>query len=399
MVMKQTQTKLFGWSDVGLDFCIASRSLLFDRFKRMFVLGYNEQTVTDVAVAGNQVTLTYGGAHGYVADRVLKVESGALSLMNNGEFYIDSVTTNTVTMIIDDVPSVIAGSFKTKVAPLGWEIVYEVDTVQIYKFKNLDESDVFLRLSMPTSTSALIVYPCVGTTYDPSTGFINDPYADSLSKDVVTYTTTTEAVKWPHCSQNPASSANYTYAQGYSSYGRGMTVGSMYHMVNLGNLGSSAAQSGVIHAVFPAYLADYPQLKLPVVLGMANQGPTSPPSNLRLRCGNVDLTTTSPQGSTADRFYRQAITSFLPAEIDSFNTTMATPFYLKLQNSFQSVGMSAGGIYQCSYGSSDRPSANRNDSPRISSDIDFNHKVIVHANTTGDSLFVAIPLEVIKYGI
>ncbi|RKG45949.1 hypothetical protein D7V64_17530, partial [Acinetobacter cumulans] len=95
MAMKQTQTKLFDFADVGLDFCVGSKSLFPDRFKKMLVIGYNTQTVASVAVAGNQVTLTYGVSHGYVADRVLKVESGVLAEINGGEFWIDSVTSNT----------------------------------------------------------------------------------------------------------------------------------------------------------------------------------------------------------------------------------------------------------------------------------------------------------------
>jgi hypothetical protein len=55
----------------------------------MLALGYNEQTVSSAAVSGDQVTLTYGGAHGYKADRVLKVNGGTLSSINGGEFWID----------------------------------------------------------------------------------------------------------------------------------------------------------------------------------------------------------------------------------------------------------------------------------------------------------------------
>ncbi|WP_250852373.1 hypothetical protein [Acinetobacter sp. ANC 5414] len=100
MAMKQTQTKLFDFSDIGLDFCAGSKALFPDRFKKMLALGYNVQTVSSVMVSGNQVTFTYGGAHGYLADRVLKVDSGALPSVNNGEFWIDSVTTNSVTFTL-----------------------------------------------------------------------------------------------------------------------------------------------------------------------------------------------------------------------------------------------------------------------------------------------------------
>ena len=77
--MKQTQTKLFDFSDIGLDFCAGSKNLFPDRFKKILAQGYNTQTVASVGVVGNQVTLTYGVSHGYVADRVLK-SIGSLSL-------------------------------------------------------------------------------------------------------------------------------------------------------------------------------------------------------------------------------------------------------------------------------------------------------------------------------
>src|SRR5690606_4254920 len=154
MVMKQTQTILFDFSDVGLDFCAGSKNLFPDRFKKMLALGYNERTVSSVAVVGNQVTFTYGGTHGYVADRVLKVSAPELLSINSGEFVIDSVTENTVTMTIDGTPASIAGNFTTKVAPLGWDLVYELNHIHIYKFKHIDDSDMYARLCFQNATAS-----------------------------------------------------------------------------------------------------------------------------------------------------------------------------------------------------------------------------------------------------
>jgi hypothetical protein len=47
--MKQTQTKMFDFADVGLDFCSGSKNLFPDRFKKMLSQGYNEQTVASVS--------------------------------------------------------------------------------------------------------------------------------------------------------------------------------------------------------------------------------------------------------------------------------------------------------------------------------------------------------------
>ncbi len=134
MAIKQTQTKMFDFSDTGLNFCAGSKNLLPDRFKKMLSIGYNEQTVSSIAVSGNQVTLTYGVSHGYVADRVLKINSGVLATINNGEFVIDSVTSNTVTMTIDSAPLSIVGSLTTRIAPLGYQLVYELNNIHVLNY-------------------------------------------------------------------------------------------------------------------------------------------------------------------------------------------------------------------------------------------------------------------------
>ena len=130
--MKQTQTKVFEFSDTGLDFCSGSKNLFPDRFKKMLALGFNEQTVSSVTVLGSEVTLTYAAAHGYVADRVLKVDSGDLAAINGGEFWIDSITTNTVTFTLDEIIPPVSGRFTTRSASLGWDLVYENGSVHIY---------------------------------------------------------------------------------------------------------------------------------------------------------------------------------------------------------------------------------------------------------------------------
>lgn len=140
--MKQTQTKFYDFSDVGLDFSAGSKALFPDRFKKMLALGYNPQTASSASITGNQVTLTYGVTHGYVADRVLQVTAAG---GYNKEVYIDSVTSSTVTFT-DATATGLTGLISTKVAPLGWELMYEVANIHVYKFKQLDESDVFMRV-------------------------------------------------------------------------------------------------------------------------------------------------------------------------------------------------------------------------------------------------------------
>ncbi|WBX36765.1 hypothetical protein [Acinetobacter schindleri] len=215
--MKQTQTKLLDFSDTGLDFCSGSKNLFPDRFKKMLALGYNVQTVSSVAVAGSQVTLTYGGAHGYAADRVLKVDSGALSSINGGEFWIDSVATNTVTFTLDDAPTSITGGFTTRVAPLGWDLLYEQPYVHLYKMKNLDESDLYVRLVFQAvSNYRNRVGICVGHTADIAAGTITD--INTLTQ-YATATVPNDTFAWEFQLTAEATYNNYTAAQGFTKFG------------------------------------------------------------------------------------------------------------------------------------------------------------------------------------
>ncbi|MEG2569456.1 MAG: hypothetical protein RSA84_24925, partial [Acinetobacter sp.] len=178
MAMKQTQTKLFSFGDTDLDFSVVSKTFFPDRFKKMLVLGYNQQTVASVSVSGNQVTLNYGVTHGYTTDRVLKVNSGALAAINGGEFWVDAVTATSLTMTIDAAPISITGGFVTKIAPLGWQLVYEQSNIHVYKFKHIDNTDMYLRLCFQDQAARRnCISPCIGKTFDSTSGAITDSNA------------------------------------------------------------------------------------------------------------------------------------------------------------------------------------------------------------------------------
>lgn len=394
--MKQTQTKHYSWGDTGLDFCASSMNLIQDRFKKMFVYGFNERTVSSVSVLDDQVTLTYAQAHGYAAERVIKVMSGPLADINEGEFWIDSVTTNTITITVDAAPSSISGGFITKIAPLGWDLVYEVDDVQIYRFKDLDESDLYLRMLWCFS-GLLAIMPCVGRSYDPDTGFIDDPYANS-NKDAMEYNWDNTVIKWCIYALSPQSYPNYTYMQGFNlGIGGAATVGSKYHV---GIMCSSSTTSnpghGQISAIIPAAMLDYPQLNYPVLLGNAGSGPITG-RVLKLFCGNVELTLVHA-GGDIDRFKNGANNSFLNSSLDTFDTTVAYPFTFREFNTQQVLGYSAGGAFWCGYGSDVIPSKYSRDNPVETAEIDFSSKMIIHYTGSSASLFVAFPLEEVKHG-
>lgn len=408
MAMKQTQTKLFDFSDVGLDFCAGSKNLFPDRFKKMLAQGYNEQTVSSVAVAGNQVTLSYGVSHGYVADRVLKVNAPELLGINGGEFVIDSVTANTVTMTIDGAPTSITGNFTTKVASLGWSLEYELGQVHLYKMKYLDERDLYVRLVFPTiGTFRGSINVCVGKTANLSTGVITDEnsipeYRENLS--------VINGFEWQLNNQANTTSDNYSYSQGFSAFGRACIVGSQYHIVLMLNTNSTYGSS--VYAVLPTALQKYDVLDYPIVIGVYNTNTVSlggttyqfqyTVGNSSIYVGKIHAAIDygSNANFVAEQSSAKALSSFVSSDIDSFNTTLAYPISIFDKKTKQHIGFVAAGLYrfEARYGTS--PTSLKQESPSTSMDIDLGQLLKIHLSysTTTASAFLwfCAPIEEVK---
>lgn len=407
MAMKQTQTKLFDFSDVGLDFCVGSKNLFPDRFKKMLSLGYNVQTVSSVAVAGNQVTFTYGGAHGYVADRVLKADSGPLSLINEGEFWIDSVTMNTVTFTLDDALISISGGFTTRIASLGWSLEYENANIHVYKFKALDESDLYIRLCFQDQAGRRnCISPCIGKTFDPLTGFITDGFALAVNKEIMS---PGMDFKWEFASAVNTTHNNYTYSQGYSAYGLAKVVGSPYHLMLLTNGHNTGSIRSVINGIAPCATLDYEQLKYPVIIGYTYGSITSSfdayeARNQQARIGNIAVVFNRSWISSLSTSYifNSATTSssYLSPELDSFNTTTVENLSIFEAATLQQIG-ALYGLYQIRSASTSQYPRDYQETPSATYDIDLSNLVFIHAggsasSETTNSHFIAVPVEEIK---
>lgn len=398
MAMKQTQTKLFDFSDVGLDFCAGSKSLFPDRFKKMLATGYNTQTVASVAVAGNQVTLTYGVSHGYAADRVLKVESGVLAGINGGEFWIDSVTTNTLTFTLDDAPVSIAGTFTTKVASLGWELVFEQPYIHVYKFKHIDDTDMYIRLCFQNNAAYRNrVAPCVGRTYDAATGFITDELALSDTKSI----TTPNVYAWDFSSGTVSTYNSYTYSQGASAFGQGVVIGSLYHVYFMTSKEVTAWEH---YGLLPSTGF----FKLPALLCNSYGSPSAQNtfgfnySGKILLGSNICVARVTNSDTTINNFdvYPQANNSTLPTEIEEFSSTTAEPVPIYIQSNGQFLGFLMG-IYRCKYASSNAPAISKTATPLKSKEIDLNSIVYINPVTSSganasSATYYAAPVEEIK---
>jgi len=403
MTMKQTQTKMFDFSDVGLDFCAGSKNLFTDRFKKMLALGYNTQTVSDVTVTGSQVVLTYGVSHGYVADRVLKLNANNL----NGEYVVDSVTSNTVTLTIDNAPTSVSSGFTTFVAPLGWQLVYEQANIHVYKLKALDESDLYLRLCFQNNAGYRNrISPCIGKAFDSATGKITDSYALAESREALTPAT----FAWEFSREASSSENNYNYTEGYSLFGRGAIVGSKYHLVLCS--WSQNAEYGIrTNALLPFLNIGYDSLDYPVMIGDSYGSPASNGSNDgqiadTTGCAYVGNHRVVFQEATdgADNSlakYNNSFSSFLPNTIDTFNTTTANLPLVYLRSNGQFVGNVTGGLYFCRYANTNNPSFTAATLPSIQMDAELSSKLILHgfcAANNGQRLYLAAPIEEVKVG-
>ncbi|WP_224963870.1 hypothetical protein [Acinetobacter guillouiae] len=407
MAMKQTQTKMFDFSDIGLDFCAGSKNLFPDRFKKMLAQGYNTQTVSSVVVTGNQVVLTYGVNHGYAADRVLKLNAANLT----GEYVIDSVTSNTVTITIDNAPTTISGGFITFVAPLGWQLMYEQLNIHVYKMKHIDDTDRYVRLCFQDNAAhrnAIAV--CIGKTFDLSTGFINDPNAFQLTKEVMT----PSAAALPRWDGYEASNQanNYTYAQGYSNYGKAMCVGSLYHFAILACWATPYPIE--IYGILPVATFNYEVLSYPIIIARKTPSATSSygesnygnfysySDNGYATVGNIRVVfenkNTMLNGLTEGS--NKAISSVLSSSIDSFNTTTAMPLQFFERATSQHLGFCYG-AYMCLYGDdASAPLLGKTSLPLITKDIDFNSNIVISNSGSGGgrsrTSFLAFPIEEIK---
>lgn len=408
MAMKQTQTKLFDFSDVGLDFCAGSKNLFPDRFKKMLALGYNEQTVSSVAVSSNQVVFTYGGAHGYKAERVLKINSGALAAINDGEFWIDSVTTNTVTITIDGAPLSVSGGFTTKIASLGWSPEYENANIYVYKFKALDESDLYLRLCFQTNlTHRNAIAVCIGKSYDVSSGAITDESAYTYSKDITNVSS--NVYKWEFTMYGGATYNDWTYNNSEAYFGKAKVVGSKYHLLLLSHLiNIPNGSAGVINGFAPSHCYDYEQLGLPALFAYkSNSTSTDLPSNTNVSSNFAVLigeivckTLTEYSLSGYGLASPIAIDSFLPDSIEGFNTSTTQPIQIYESTTGQFLGYVNGCIQRVSVGITNNLSPKALDAPAVTQDVDLGNTCLIHNVGYGSSLVsaahFAIPVEEIK---
>lgn len=333
MVMR-TDVKRYKATDTGLNATLV-RGTNIAFLKAILSTGYNTKTVSSVTNDGNFVTLDYGVAHGYVLERVLQI-SGADDPQLNGEHAIIQVTTNKVTIELKALPTGLGGLITTKVAPLGFNLVYEATNLAIFQFQYHGKTK-YLRI-YETPLYSAYVNPSVGDGFDPATGLLTgDVYPTTATGTQVPY-------KWDFAYNNTAT----TFGEYPSIFGTSegfVIVGQFYP----GNL-----QTIYLYGIQPWY-TPFDKLDTPILLcdhlneygaGAAGSG-FSMQARLPL-VGNVNIQKNESSNEIKNigfTYLGAPNGNALPAGLLNFNPIMYCSSIVYLYQSNQPIGI-ANGIYR-----------------------------------------------------
>lgn len=401
-MIKQTQTKMFDFSDVGLDFCSGAKLLFPSVFKKILASGYNRKTVASMSISGNQVTLNFGASHNYKADRVLKVDaSGGYSK----EVYIDSVTDQSL-IFTESNASNLNGTITTYIASLNWSLLYESDSVQLYKMKNLNEEDVYVRFVFQTTANSInSVGVCVGMSADITLGTITDTTTNTLH---ATATTPQPGFQWLFYQNTGTAYNNYSYSQGFSIFGRGCVIGSLYHLCFLSNDYYYSTYMGTFNSILPVATMYSDALSSKVsVCGyqcrtVSSQLATQP---LTVSQAFIHNTRVLSRYATTGYLFQMsnllAPNSYVGSGLDNFNTTTCMPLQFVEASTGQHLGY-AYGAYTAMYGASNTLDLSKSSAnPTFTTDIDLNNNIALlmtsNSSSLSNSAYICIPIEEVKY--
>ena len=344
MVMR-TDVKRYKATDTGLNATLV-RGTNIAFLKAILSTGYNEKTVANVTNDSNFVTLDFGVAHGYVFERVLMI-SGANDPQLNGEHTIIQITTNTVTIELKALPTGLEGLIKTKVAPLGFNLVYEATNLAIFEFQYHGKTK-YLRI-YETPLYSAYVNPSVGDGFNPATGLLTgDIYPTTATGTQIPY-------KWDFAYTNTATGV-IEYPSIFGTSEGFVIVGQFY----------SNLQAVYLYGIQPWH-TPFDKLDTPIMLcsylnsydaGAAGYG-FSMQARLPI-VGNVNIqkNEASTDIKNIGFTYLEAPNgNALPAGLLNFNPIMYCSSIVNLYQSNQPIGI-ANGIYRTVTNANTTSSAN-----------------------------------------
>lgn len=331
MVMR-TDVKRYKATDVGLNASMV-RGTNIAFLKAILTTGYNTKTVSNVTNEGNRIILDYGIAHGYALERVLMI-SGADDPQLNGEHAIIQLTTNTVTIELKVLPTGLGGIITTKVAPLGFSLVYEATNLAIFSFNYRDKAK-YLRI-YETPLYSAYVNPSVGDGFDPATGLLTgDIYPTTATGNQVPF-------KWDFAFTNTGTAVG-EYPLVFGTSEGFVMVGQFY----------TALSAIFLYGLLP-WFTPFEKLDTPILLCTNNPnyfaggGSTGPMQAHLPTLGAVNMQRNDISTNTSNLGYGYAGApsgNALPASILGFNTISYSSSIVYANNSNQPIGI-ANGIYR-----------------------------------------------------
>ncbi|MCF8156315.1 MAG: hypothetical protein K9K35_09955 [Rhodoferax sp.] len=149
-----TKTKLFSSTQAGAPVLNGVAGSLIGLLDAVLVNGFGSQTATDVVVASNVATVTFGSSHSQIQHGVALI-SGATPAGLNGEKRVLSVTANSFTFATSGITDQTAtGTILAKVAPAGWTKLFSGTNLAVYQRLAPESTGMVLRVDDTNATYA-----------------------------------------------------------------------------------------------------------------------------------------------------------------------------------------------------------------------------------------------------
>lgn len=131
------------------------QSSLIALLKAILVTGFGTRSLASAVYdsEAGTITLTLSSGHAYLKDSIIEV-SGANEAGFNGEFRVQSITTNTVVVWLDNgTPGAASatGDLAIKIPSLGWEVLFEDAANYKIIFGRTDENATPIKLMVDNS--------------------------------------------------------------------------------------------------------------------------------------------------------------------------------------------------------------------------------------------------------
>ena len=156
-MVASTDTKYFLYTNANAPQLTNVWGQLCSLLDACLVDGFNQKSISSLSIAGNVITANYSSAHGYLDGQVLLVSGAVDSSLNKEHRIVSTPSATTLTFEVDNVPSSLSGSIKTKLAPIGAIKHLTGSSKRVYFFPEMTDP-TYLRVDEATLAAASVNY-------------------------------------------------------------------------------------------------------------------------------------------------------------------------------------------------------------------------------------------------